>query len=268
MRSSYLLALILAATLTGGCRESETHLDPSDGEVTKKSSEELMRLVELLVADWSDMKAEARLDHQAIRSWLPDRGIRGRYQIAKSLISQSAIESVVGESIFLEGPHDNGVNFNCGKEFGRYNPEFLRKLHGILEDTSGNETFVVSVQGLYDSQLKRYLRTYYLSYEVAADNKEVMDGYLAAIDLEVRENTEGVMLADGSNFLRKSFRGFAEAAEKSGYDGYEALSCPGFWVRRSIDGTADEFYGLLKLTLQTFDNEFLEEQALPRDNTE
>jgi hypothetical protein len=63
-----------------------------------------------------------------------------------------------------------------------------------------------------------------------------------------------------SYYLQESFRDFAEALEKDGYDVYEAFTCPGFWIRRSIDGTADEFYEVLKLTLQTFDPAFINAQ--------
>lgn len=61
-------------------------------------------------------------------------------------------------------------------------------------------------------------------------------------------------------FLQEFFRDFAESNESKGYDVYESFVCPGFWVRRSIDGTADEFFDLLKLTLRTFDPEFITAQ--------
>ena len=108
---------------------------------------------------------------------------------------------------------------------------------------------MTNAQSLYDSELKRYLRTYYIAYDVGANNREIMDGYLSAI-------SEG---KDASIYLQESFRDFAETAEKEGYDVYEAFTCPGFWVRRSIDGTASQFYKLLKLTIQTFDADFLKQ---------
>ena len=265
----YLLSFTLVAALAVGCRQSselsESSGSGNDGQ-SEQAREGLIQKVNLVVENWSNLKATAQLDRESIRSWLPDRGIRGRYQIVKQVIAKATIENLVGEKVFLNGPHENSINFNSAKEFGRYNPDFLTKLRELLADTFANETFVVNAQGLYDSQLKRYLRTYYLSYDVAANNKLVMDGYLSAIESETASSTEGFGSNAPSVFLQESFRDFAESSEKDGYDVYEAFTCPGFWVRRSIGGTADEFYDLLKLTLQTFDKQFLEEQTvLKRD---
>ena len=113
---------------------------------------------------------------------------------------------------------------------------------------------MANAQGLYDSELKQYLRTYYISYDVGTNNNQVIDGYLSAIN----ERNGGP-----SSFLQESFRGFAESSERNGYDVYEAFSCPGFWVRRSIDGTADEFHQLLTMIMKTFDEQFLEGQTEP-----
>lgn len=73
------------------------------------------------------------------------------------------------------------------------------------------------------------------------------------------ETSDPAFLSEPSEFIQESFRGFAESIEKEGYDVYEGFTCPGFWVRRSIDGTADEFYDLLILTMRTFDEGFLAE---------
>lgn len=220
------------------------------------SSEQLNGKIKLTVADWQNMRANAQLEPEYISSWIPESGIRGRYQVARQVLSKAVLESIVGEKAFLSGPHKKSVNYNSTREFGRYNPEFLTKLRQSLASLFSNKIFVDNAQALYDSELKQYLRTFYLAYEVGANNQEVMDGYLAILSKEPREYAGNVFLSEPSNFLQEAFRSFAESIEEEGYDVYEGFTCPGFWVRRSIDGTADEFFELLTLTIHTFDPEF------------
>lgn len=223
------------------------------------SSEKLGEKIKLAVADWQNMRTNADLAPESISSWIPESGIRGRYQIAKQVLSKAVLESIVGEKAFLSGPHQQDIDYNSARTFGRYNPKFLTQLQKGLSSLFSSKVFVANAQALYDSELKQYLRTYYLAYEVGANNQEVMDGYLAIVAQEPKKYGESVFLSEPSHFLQESFRGFAESIEAEGYDVYEGFVCPGFWVRRSIDGTADEFLGLLKLTIKTFDPEFLKQ---------
>jgi hypothetical protein len=109
-----------------------------------------------------------------------------------------------------------------------------------------------------------YLRTYYLSYEKGTTSEAIKEGYLAEIAdwNDTKESWESP-----SFYLQEAFRPFADELSGewdesyieggSSYDWYEAVTCPGFWLRRTLDGTADEFYELLELTLNTFDPAFL-----------
>jgi len=225
-------------------------------KIRNTPSKRLSEKINLMAADWEKMQNAAQLGYKDIQSWLPKRGIRGRYQIAKKVMSKTSIESIVGEKAFLIGPHEDGISYTSAKEFGRYNPDFLMKLQRILTEIFNNKIFVARTQKLYDSQLKQYLRTYYLAYDVAANNRKVMDGYLSVIK-ETQSSSDVVFLAAASFFLQESFRHFAESVAQEGYDVYEAFVCAGFWIRRSIDGTEDEFFQLLKLTINTFDENFL-----------
>ena len=222
------------------------------------SSERLNDKIKLAVADWQNMSANANLEPESIKSWVPESGIRGRYQIAKQVLSKSVLESILGEKAFLSGPHEDGMDYNSSRKFGHYNPKFLTELQKHLANLYSNKIFVDYAQALYDSELKQYLRTYYLAYEVGANNQEAMAGYSAILATEPKQYSESTFLSEPSYYLQEAFRGFAESIEAEGYDVYEGFTCPGFWVRRSIDGTADEFYQLLTLTIKTFDPEFLE----------
>jgi len=161
-------------------------------------------------------------------------GIRGRYQKIKHKIGIHVLQTLLDENVFLAGPHlDAGFMNYQSSHFGKYNPLFLSKLYTELSEIYSDEEFVTNFQHLYNTQLKRYLRTYYISYSYAANNKKY-----------IFKNSP-------------NFDAFATEMDRKGYDWYEAATCPRFWVRRSIDGTSNEFFKLLTLTLTTFDPDFL-----------
>ena len=83
-----------------------------------------------------------------------------------------------------------------------------------------------------------------------------MAGYLAAIEKDKSNNDSNTFRRAPSNYLMNSFGNLADSLEEDGYDHYEVTPCAGFWVRRSIDGTEDEFYNLLRLILKNFDKHF------------
>jgi hypothetical protein len=217
---------------------------------------ELRQNVNTTVSNWETILSTVDISYENTMSYIPESGIRGRYEQYKKYLNISILESVVGEKVFLSGPHSAALNYKSPDQFGRYNPLFIKKLGENLQYLFKNKAFVKNAQAHYDSKLKQYLRVYYLSHEVSANNKEVMDGYLDAIAYPEKHDYMNGRIKGPSFYLQEYFRDFAESTEKDGYDVYEAFTCPAFWVRRSLDGTEDEFYELLKLTLKTFDSGF------------
>lgn len=210
------------------------------------------------IDNWDNTVASIDFYKEVPETGIPESGVRGRYALYDQFFSISMVETMVGEPIFLKGPHTTNPNYKSQTTFGHYNPLFIKKLEDNLRFVFKNKSFVKGVQSHYDNNLKQYLRTYYLSYAIAANNKEIMNGYLDAIKNPEKHEYMNGRIKGPSFYLQETFRDFAESLEKNGFDVYEAFTCPGFWIRRSIDGTADEFYELLKLTLETFDTEFME----------
>lgn len=211
-----------------------------------RPAQTLSHRINFLISNWDNIVSETKLDYDKISSWLPESGIRWRFEIAKSVLSLQTLEGITGETVFVSGPHTTEMNYNAN-EFGHYNPAFVSRLHEMLKPFAQRQNFVSRCQEFYDKHFKNYLRVFYMSYKAGYNNQEIVTGYQNAI---ASNNSP-------SFYLQESFRGFAEEIEKQGYDVYEGFTCPGFWVRRTIDGTGDEFYDLLVLTLQTFDSEFL-----------
>ena len=150
--------------------------------------------------------------------------------------------TILDEYVFLAGPHDYGFMNYQSSSFGEYNPLFLSKLYNELSKLYSDEEFVNNFQYLYDSQLKRYLRTYYISYSYAANNEKYIFEY------------------------SPNFDEFSTKMDRKGYNWYETNTCSKFWVRRSIDGTSNYFFKLLSLTLEIFDTNFVHENNV-KENT-
>ena len=218
----------------------------------------LASMLKTLAKDWDLMREGASLAPEEIHSWIPECGIRGRYQIAKQVAGISALEALTGEKVFLSGPHSwDTLNFESTNDFGHYNPAFLVKLKELLAGVLADKSTVAELQGAYDKHLKQYLRTFLISYDVGANNRKVMDGYLAVISRPPKARGKDEFLSPPSKFLLDSFQEFSDRAGEQGYDLFEALNCAGFWVRRSIDGTEDEFHELLVMVMGAFDPAFL-----------
>lgn len=228
-----------------------------------KATQHLLRIA----TQWPSLAASADLSRGAIHSWLPDRGIRGRYQIAKQALGKQALEALLNEQAFLRGPHDNGINYTSTTEFGHYNPKFLIKLGSLLQDIFANAVFVSQAQTLYDAEFKQYLRTYYLAYTAATQNPNIATSYQQVIEKAQAVSGRLPFQSQPSYHLQEAFRAFSNDLVNRGYDDYEAFTAPGFWVRRSIDGTADEFYALLTLTLNTFDKAFIADAENSKSTT-
>lgn len=241
---SFLLLTLLAC----GSSKVLSSKDPSVLSLKKKTSE--------IVYNWEYIKEQFSGDYEAMHSWLLESGIRARYAMMKQNMSLSIIQGIIGEQAFVSGPHQSEINFKSKTTFGHYNPVFLNKLGAHLELLYQDEAFVRSAQSFYDREFKGYFRVYYLSYAAAVQDDKVRTRYLELIE-NAAELDPYDYRNDPSIFLQEAFRGFAEGVENQGYNVYEGFVCPGFWVRRSIDGTADEFYSLLLSAMKTFDSDFL-----------
>ncbi|NEQ49925.1 MAG: hypothetical protein F6K11_07310 [Leptolyngbya sp. SIO3F4] len=64
-----------------------------------------------------------------------------------------------------------------------------------------------------------------------------------------------------ADYLATKYENTFEGEEESHY-WYIALTSGGWWVRRSIDGTADQFFEILTQLLEIYDSEWLNEQQL------
>ena len=158
----------------------------------------------------------------------------------------------VGAKGFLKGPHQKGkLRLDAEADFGRYNPAFVRWLatHGI----PGRQDPILrrQLQPVYDEHLRRTARGFYVAHRnLKAQPRRMKQTQARYLELLDRQK-------DAGDFLQGAFRDDTDRYEKSGHDWYEVNVAHGFWARRSIDGTADEFHTALSCLLETYDSDYL-----------
>ncbi len=183
----------------------------------------------------------------------PEVGVRGRYAVLRYLFNPQTLERFIGERVFLSGPHGKGmIDLQNKTKFGRYNPAFLKKLQEYLSDAAENEWLARQLQGFYDQEFRDLLREFYDTYDAAADRQFLQQRYLRLLERSAKERK----LDDIKQLFDRELQDLL--AELSGEAYLVRSMAASFWVRRSIDGTADEFYELLQLAMRTFDPEYLQ----------
>lgn len=190
-----------------------------------------------------------------LSTWLPNRGLRGLYAKAQFALNLAQLQKLSGHKIFGVGPHQNGkLNLKSANDFGHYNHAFIKWITANGIPGQKNRKLHRELQPVYDKHLRRTARGFFVAHQNLRAQpqrlKQVEARYLDLLDAE----------KDASEFLQESFRPDTDRLEKAGHDWYEVNVAHGFWVRRTIDGTADEFHTLLTALLTTHDSKWLKAQ--------
>ena len=214
------------------------------------SIDSLKQKITLTFSNWYEIIEALKVNYPYIEIW-SEIGVRGKYKIFSKYLSKDILEDIIGEKIFLSGPHLNDMNFDSYDKFGYYNPIFLKKLHKKIKLLISNDAFIKSTQDIYNEKFKNTLRVYFLSLNMLdhINHKTFVEEYLDVIS----KPPSNYMV---SNYFDENFRSFAESIKNEGYNFSEGLTFPGFWIRREIDGTHEEFFELINLILNKYDSEW------------
>jgi len=197
-------------------------------------------------------------DSEEMHSWITDAGVRSKYFCLKSEFNLEILKKLTGEAVFTKGPHGSDINYTSVTEFGYYNPKFLTIIENTLTELAKNEKFKQTAQKIYDKEFKNTVRMYYLAYNYLISDTKLKKTIKKEYLKKIANSVEGQDYEnDPSYYLQEQFRTFAEDNEKLGYDVYEGFSSPGFWIRRSIDGTDSQFFKIITQTLNLFDKDFV-----------
>jgi len=207
----------------------------------------------------------------------PDGGMRIFACHLRSLITYKRLQKLAGTRIFLDGPHTRGhLDLEARRSFGRYNPAFVRWAVDNLIPAADNVAFRQRTQPLYD----RYVRPLAAIFLVTYQKTRAEPG---CFEREVERYTDFLRGAKGPRvsdmpyeryfyFMNKRFcekpdGGFDYFVDR-GFDGRVSgnvvKTCVAWWIRRTIDGTAFEWFRGLQKLIRTYDPELLDPPS-PKD---
>lgn len=188
----------------------------------------------------------------------PESSLRDVYYWLKTFAEFGDVANAFGGEVFLSGPHTNAaLNFDAKDDFGHYNPAFVVWLGETLIPGATDSAFRAATQGVYDKYFRKLARNAYFVYRKAlAELKSDPN----AMEARKQAYFEAIKAGNLSEYCDTSCA-IASAADlnaaEEDFDRGVACSVSCFLVRRSIDGTFDEFYGVLLKLLQAYDSEFL-----------
>lgn len=226
-----LLFLLIASAFTQ--KQQQTNTEPA-----------VYKLMEVTFL-WDLLSEGYEPNRERDDTWL-DVGFRSKYAMAKKYASLEMLQKAFDEPVFVIGPHGKDMNFNDKTSFGHYNTRFITKLEASIQTALQNPLFRKTTKKVYDEYLVSMAHTYRHAYvylnKDAKRLKKLKKKYIAMMD-----SPEGT--TDGS--LQEEFRDFAEALEQNEQaDVYEGFTAPAFWLRRSIDGTAEQFFAMLEMVIE------------------
>ena len=187
----------------------------------------------------------------------PDGGVRNFWCHATSVLAWKAFVALAPHKPFSRGPHTQGkLALHDPRDFGRYNPAFVRWLVDNGVPAASDEALRAQTQPLYEKYVRQLARVYYVVHErleqKPAWKKQQRNLYLKTMD---EKNPDwGAYYDKYSTFLGEA------DSDWGGYDPNLQSASVAFWLRRDVDGTAPIFFEGLKKLLGTYDAAFLTPQ--------
>ncbi|MEW5725665.1 MAG: hypothetical protein AB1896_21325, partial [Thermodesulfobacteriota bacterium] len=143
----------------------------------------------------------------------------------------------------------------AAQDFGRYNPEFVKWLADNLVPGAQDDDFRWLSQPVYDRYFKGTARVYWLTYLKLRADRDFLAGevewYLGALEEKKLEPfwpwKYGDILGEAvyDRYLAGDY-----------YYGNVIGCAVGFWIRRQVDGTIEDFGRGLEKLLEAYDQEF------------
>jgi|GEM_PF-1233048 len=188
-----------------------------------------------------------------------DGGMRSVFCRGVLVLSWKALLAAAPASPFVKGPHKGArLNLQAERDFGRYDPAFVRWATRALIPASSDGALRERTQGVYDRQFQKLARVYFLVEKALSSNPAWVERerqrYLSLMDAKggawnVFEITDPYHDTLGT-----------EATNWGGHDPNAVRSATMWWLRRSHDGTRPLWSDGLQRLLQTYDRTWLAAQ--------
>jgi hypothetical protein len=219
-------------------------------------------------------------------------GTRSLYHHLRLFMDLRKLQSLSPVPVFLAGPHavaadeaqpgaaaSGDFNFKS-YDFGRYNPEFVQWAIENAIPAAHDEGLRRLTQPFYDRYLRELCRYYYITYlDVQAAGPRIEDEVIPRFEQDLEKFStvpfdEQAMGAGPGDYLQYTvFTDYATQFARydntrkrwvsifpwsSGeMDVYHPPVAGPFWIRRRVDGTAEDFATLLRQMLATYDRAWL-----------
>jgi len=181
-------------------------------------------------------------------------GARAMIEYADPIINLDKVRFLSPFNIFESGPHQSYFDWESDN-FGHYNPDFVNWVHDHMIPGAEDNGFRQVTQPFYDKHLAVLARSYCRTYQAMHHDPEVVDQlkteYLAYLD----DSSLGFSFNGGRFSAYSNPMGYIEP----GLFSTHAHVAAGFWLRREIDGTADEFITVIRKVLETYDQAYARE---------
>lgn len=183
-----------------------------------------------------------------------------------SLLTWESLQDLAGVPVFVAGPHTaERLDLDNATSFGHYNPEFVVWAEQALIPGTHDSAFRSRTQPMYDAYVQPLARVHLLVWEKLQENEACMvkerDAYMAATEAGSDGYYERWFWFMNPAFC--SHTGNESWYFDNGFDGGVSgnvvKTAVGFWLRRSVDETADEFAHALVALLQAYDAQWLRE---------
>jgi hypothetical protein len=207
--------------------------------------------------------------------YFPGGGMRNFYCHLLNFMDYKKFADLAGVQVFISGPHTaETLVLDSPYSFGRYNPAFIARLREILIPGASDRTFRAATQGVYDGSIRPLARVFFVTYRKLMNNQDFLireeKNYLKALRTRTLEAYHYEKYFSFLNceypFGGKNLSDFQGPGYDGLCDGNVVKTCVAFWIRRSIDGTAGEFYAGLEKLLEAYDGEFLKKFAAHQGN--
>lgn len=220
----------------------------------------LKKLIFSGIFNYEKLKEETPREYYVMTSALYDYGIRSKYAILHSILNINEIENETDLKIFVTGPHQNGeINYKSLSNFGHYNPEFLKLVYESIYELRNDKKFQTG-KFIYDKYFKEMFRIYYESYNYLnnSNSEKIRNTDITMSEL-INLYQSKMESNEDSFYIWEHFRNYRYFMTNTlGYNPYESNTSVSFWVRRKIDGTDKEFFKILTLIIEIFDEDFFE----------
>ena len=203
--------------------------------------------------------------------YFPQGGMQSFWCHLQELTTLPALSELASAPIFLSGPHSaDALKLDSPSDFGHYNPVFVQRMTDLLIPAASDDAFRASTQNTYHTYVRPLARIYWLTRRKLNENPECMQrelkGYQAAI-----EQAKAAPPTDGFGYHEKWFffmnphfckgnkpeEWYYNNGMDGGVSGNVVKGAVGFWLRRTMDGTFDEFSTGLEKLLRAYDPKWL-----------